>query len=126
VARKPDPALTALAKRLACELLAAACANDTPNMPLAGRLEEAAPAVLGPHLKLEQKRGPMARKHWDVNLKLTVHGDTKEEALAFATQLLQELTNTFDEEAGLAGTEVPTEATENVDPNCAICDDEEG
>ena len=52
---KPDPALTKLARRLAVELLAAACADDTPNMPLAGRLEEAAPAVLGPYLKLAEE-----------------------------------------------------------------------
>ena len=52
--RTHDP-LAALARRLACELLAAACANDTPNMPLAGRLEAAAPAVLGPYLKPAQE-----------------------------------------------------------------------
>lgn len=42
---------------LASRLLAAACANDTPNMPLAGRLEAAAPEVLGPHV--------VFREPWD-------------------------------------------------------------
>lgn len=40
-----------VARRLARDLLAAACADDRPGVPLAQRLEDAAPAVLGPSLR---------------------------------------------------------------------------
>lgn len=44
------PSARVLAEQLAAALLAAACADSRPGLPLAQRLVDAAPGVLGPEL----------------------------------------------------------------------------
>ena len=45
-------------RAIARELLAAACADLRPGVPLAARLEDAAPAVLGPLVRADTDRWP--------------------------------------------------------------------